>query len=318
MISQIRKTCEGLKDNPDSFASLYREAGLFGASIPEEYNGGNLPLQDILDIVSFISQTGLSGPAMLGSHLRVCHYVTNFGTIEQKAKYLPKLASGKYLAAHARTEHNSPVKARMDEEGFVLDGIKPYVTNARDAKLIAVTANNNKDIFLVERDNPNLIIGEDIPRIGVLDTSLCRVHLDGCYVQNNALLGGNKNCGQQFLSETKVLALMTYTARACGALHGLKSLLMESPPKTLPNREGVSRNIDERIITVEAFLAQAVTKFDNDDSSLPEYIASARAQSAQFCMETLSEMQSSYMYTHKTFARLYCDIPALAIIGGRK
>jgi alkylation response protein AidB-like acyl-CoA dehydrogenase len=316
--SLIEQSLQKLKEDPTSFKAIYREVGLFGISIPEEYGGSALPLHDILEIVSLISQAGLSGPAMLGSHLRICHYVTHFGTPEQKEKYLPKLATGECLAAHARTEHDSPVKAKRTTNSYVLDGIKPYVTNARDAGLIAVTANNNNDIFLVERDNSNFVIGKDMPRVGVLDTSLCSVYLNDSQVPDNALLGGNENCGQKFLAETKVFALMNYTARAYGALQGLKSLASESPSKALPNRESILKNIEVRIGKVKTVLDKAISQFSDRNSPLPEYIASARAYSAQFCMEILSEMQCSYMYTNETFARLYRDIPSLSIIGGRK
>jgi alkylation response protein AidB-like acyl-CoA dehydrogenase len=315
---QIECALRKLKEDPTNFRDVYKEVGLFGISIQEKYGGSELPLQDVLEVVSLISQTGLSGPAMLGSHFRICHYITHFGTSEQKKKYLPKLASGECLAAHARTEHDSPVRTKRENEDYVLDGIKPYVTNARDAGLLAVTANDNNDIFLVESDNPNIVIGEDMPRVGVLDISLCSVYLNDCHVPPNALLGGSEDCAQEFLAETKVHSLMNYTARAYGALHGLKSLLLESPAKALSNRDHILANIEARISNVKIFLDEAINQFGSKSSSLPEYISSARAQSAQFCIETLIEMQSSYMYTNKTFARLYCDIPSLAIIGGRK
>ncbi len=290
--------------------------GLFGINIPEVYGGEELSLPDIVEVVVNLSSQDLSAAAMLGSHMRVAHYINHFGTEEQKEKFLSKLASGEIIGAHARTEHESTVRATKEKDGYVLDGIKPYVTNAEEAGLFVVTANSNNNIFLVERDTPDFVVGKDIPRTGVLGTSLCSVYLNDCKVSPNALLSGTEGQAKAYLEETKKLALINYVARTIGTLKTLKSIVKDAPPNAIPNHDDLVRRVNSRIGVAEDLVGESIRKYQESDPSLVSFLSAGRSGCVDSCMKTLTEMLCSYTYTNITFAQFYRDVPSLAVIGG--
>ncbi|HED65055.1 MAG TPA: acyl-CoA dehydrogenase [Planctomycetes bacterium] len=190
--------------DPDVFEKM-GELGLFGLTIPEEYGGagmGNLALSIVLmEINRCCASTGVTlsvHNSLLGSPIK------RFGTEEQKAKWLPKLATGELIGAYCLTEPNAGSDAAAirttavrDGDDWILDGTKIFVTNGGFAGLFVVYARTNPDAsnakgisaFLVPKGTPGLTVGKKEKKLGIRGSSTTEILFDKVRVGADALLG---------------------------------------------------------------------------------------------------------------------------------
>lgn len=204
---------------PERIVAGMRELGLFGLTAPEEYGGLGLTMEEE---VMAIFELGRAAPAfrsMFATNVGIgMQGIAIDGTPEQKAKYLPRLASGKLIGSFALTEPDvgsdaGSVKAtaRRDGDFYVLNGTKRFITNAPHAGLFTVMARTDPgqkgaagvSAFAVERDTPGLSLGKPEKKMGQQGAHVCDVILDDCRVPVSALIGGVE--GQGFKTAMKVL-----------------------------------------------------------------------------------------------------------------
>jgi acyl-CoA dehydrogenase len=154
------------------------------------------------------------------------------GTPEQKARYLPRLASGELIGSFALTEPevgsdagSVRTTARRDGDDYVLNGTKRYITNAPHAGVFTVMARTNPDqkgaagvsAFVVEAGLPGLSLGKPERKMGQQGAHVCDVVFDNCRVPADALIGGVE--GQGFKTAMKVLDKgRLHIAAACTGL----------------------------------------------------------------------------------------------------
>ncbi len=183
---------------------LMREAGelgLLGVDVPEEYGGLGLDkvtsalIADKIAVCGSFSVT-FSAHAGIGT-LPLIWY----GTPEQKAKYLPKIASGEWIAAYALSESsagsdamNIRTQAKLSEDGkhYVLNGEKMWISNAGMASLFTVFAKIDGEkftAFLIEAGTPGLTVAAEEHKLGIRGSSTCPLRLEDCKVPVENLLG---------------------------------------------------------------------------------------------------------------------------------
>ncbi|MDF3853619.1 acyl-CoA dehydrogenase family protein [Paracoccus sp. P2] len=204
---------------PERIVAGMRELGLFGLTAPEEYGGLGLTMEEE---VMAIFELGRAAPAfrsMFATNVGIgMQGIAIDGTPEQKAKYLPRLASGELIGSFALTEPDvgsdaGSIKAtaRRDGDFYVLNGTKRFITNAPHAGLFTVMARTDPgqkgaagvSAFAVERDAPGLSLGKPEKKMGQQGAHVCDVILDDCRVPVSALIGGVE--GQGFKTAMKVL-----------------------------------------------------------------------------------------------------------------
>ncbi|NWG53385.1 MAG: acyl-CoA dehydrogenase family protein [Hydrogenophilaceae bacterium] len=195
-----------------------RELGLYGLSIPEEYGGLGLTMEDEC-LVGF--ELGRCSPAFrsaFGTNVGIgSQGLVMFGTPEQKAKYLPGVASGEIVTSFALTEPEAGsdsasvrTTAIRDGDAYVLNGAKRYITNANKAHLFTVMARTNPDVkggsgvsaFLVPRDLKGLSTGKPEKKMGQQGAHICDVYFDNVRVPIENRLGEE---GQGFRVAMQVL-----------------------------------------------------------------------------------------------------------------
>jgi acyl-CoA dehydrogenase len=133
---------------PEPIVAEMRALGLFGLSIPEAYGGLGLTMEEEVTIAFELGRTSPAFRSLLGTNNGIGSQGLVFaGTPEQKAHYLPRLASGELIAAFALTEPGSgsdaaslSTSARRDGGHYVLNGTKRYITNATEAGIFTVMA----------------------------------------------------------------------------------------------------------------------------------------------------------------------------------
>lgn len=177
------------------------ELGLLGADVPEEYGGIGL---DKISSSLITEKFALSRSFALtqGAHVGIGSLpIVYFGTEEQKAKYLPKLATGEYIAAYALTEPGSgsdalgaKTTARLSEDGkyYILNGEKQWITNAGFADLFVVYAKVDGEqfsAFIVERAYEGVSTGPEEKKMGIKGSSTRTLLLDEVKVPVENLLG---------------------------------------------------------------------------------------------------------------------------------
>jgi acyl-CoA dehydrogenase len=190
---------------PDSVIAEMRNLGLFGLSIPEEYGGLNLSMEDECLVVFELGRTSPAFRSEIGTNVGIgSQGLVMFGTDAQKAKYLPGVASGQIVTSFALTEPEAgsdsaavQTRARRDGDDYVLDGTKRYITNAGKAGLFTVMARTNPDArggagvsaFLVPRDLPGVSVGRPEKKMGQHGAQIHDVIFEGVRVPAENRLG---------------------------------------------------------------------------------------------------------------------------------
>lgn len=203
---------------PDEIVAEMRALGLFGLSIGPEYGGLGLSMEDEVRVAFELGQTSPAFRSVFGTNVGIgSQAIVLAGTEEQKARYLPALASGQIIGSFALTEPDAgsdamSIKtfARRDGDHYVLNGTKRYITNAPYAGLFTVMARTGSErradaisCFLVEAGTPGLTLDKPDQKMGHAGSLTCDVVFEDCRVPASALLGGAE--GNGFRTAMKVL-----------------------------------------------------------------------------------------------------------------
>ncbi len=175
--------------------------GLLGAAFPEEYGGLGKDFVTAT-LVNECLGGGHSFAVAMAAHNGIGSLpILYFGTAEQKAKYIPKLATGEMKGAYALTEPNSGSDAlaarttatpSADGQTYTLNGQKIWITNSGFADVFTVFAKVDGDkfsAFIVERNTPGLSFGEEEHKMGIKGSSTRQVFFENCVVPAGNLLG---------------------------------------------------------------------------------------------------------------------------------
>jgi alkylation response protein AidB-like acyl-CoA dehydrogenase len=180
--------------------------GLHGLPVPETYGGSG---RDLLTTVCAMEGLGYACRDnglifSINAHVWSAEIpLLRFGTAEQRARYLPRLVSGEWIAVHAMTEESSGsdafnVKTTAVRRGgsYVLKGSKVFITNAPVADLIVVFATvdpasgpDGISAFLVEKGTPGLTVSQSFEKMGLRTSPMGEVFLDECVVEEERRLG---------------------------------------------------------------------------------------------------------------------------------
>ena len=192
--------------------------GLFGLSIPEEFGGLDLSMEDECLVGVELGRTSPAFRSAFGTNVGIgSQGLVMFGTDAQKAKYLPGIASGEIITSFALTEPeagsdsaNVQTTAIRDGDVYVLNGTKRFITNANKADLFTVMARTDPSkpggggvsAFLVERSLPGLSVGKPEKKMGQQGAHSCDVIFDNVRVPVENRLG---NEGEGFKVAMQVL-----------------------------------------------------------------------------------------------------------------
>ncbi len=206
---------------PDEIVAEMRELGLFGMTIPEEFGGLGLTTTEECHVVMEQGRTSPAFRSVIGTNNGIgSQGLVMDGTAEQKAHYLPKMASGAIIGSFALTEPEAGsdagslrTTARPRDSGYVINGTKRFITNAPQAQLFTVFARtdpNTQDskgvsAFLVDAASKGITLGPKNRKMGQQGAHVCDVIFEDCWVPESALLGGRANLNKGFLTAMKTL-----------------------------------------------------------------------------------------------------------------
>lgn len=180
------------------------ELGLMGIPVPEKYGGAEMDFVSYIIAINEISRVSATVGVILSVHTSVgTNPILYFGSDEQKQRFLPKLASGEYLAAFCLTEAGSGSDAKSmksravkKDDHYVINGSKMFITNGGEADVYIVFASTNPELgsngisaFIVEKDSPGLVIGKDEHKMGLHGSRTVQLTFENMIVPAENLLG---------------------------------------------------------------------------------------------------------------------------------
>ncbi|WP_374389271.1 acyl-CoA dehydrogenase family protein [Sandaracinobacter sp.] len=178
------------------------EAGLLCPTIPEEFGGLGLDFGYNAVIDEELAYLGSSAGITLQSDI-VADYIVNYGSDEQKAKYLPKMISGECITAIAMTEPGAGsdlqgvrTTARRDGNHYVINGSKTYITNGQNCDMVIVVAKTNPEagskgtsLIIVDTGTPGFSKGRNLDKIGQNSADTSELFFEDCRVPITNCLG---------------------------------------------------------------------------------------------------------------------------------
>jgi len=206
---------------PEEVVQEMRELGLFGLTVPPEYGGLGLSTEEECRVVLELGYTSPAFRSVFGTNNGIgSQGLVIDGTEAQKAKYLPKMATGEIIGSFALTEPDAgsdagsvSTSAVLDGDDYVLNGTKRYITNAPQAQLFTVFARTDPDqagsrgvsAFLVDADSNGISLGTSNRKMGQQGGHVCDVIFEDCRVPRDAIIGGPDNLNRGFLTAMKTL-----------------------------------------------------------------------------------------------------------------
>ncbi len=193
------------------------EHGFLGVVVPEEYGGSGLGYQEYITVIEEIAKVCGSIGLSVAAHNSLCtNHILSFGNEAQKHKYLPLLASGKWIGAWGLTEPNTGSDAmRMqctavrDGEHWVLNGTKSWITHGKSGHVAVVIVRTGELLdsrgmtaFVVERGTPGFNAGKKENKLGMRASETAEMIFDNCRIHESQVLGVE---GEGFIQSMKIL-----------------------------------------------------------------------------------------------------------------
>jgi acyl-CoA dehydrogenase len=190
---------------PDSVIAEMRALGLFGLSIPVEYGGLDLTMEEEALVAIELGRTSPAFRSVIGTNVGIgSQGVVMYGTPEQKQEWLPKLASGEIIASFALTEPGAGSDAASlrttairDGDDYVVNGTKRFITNANKAGMFTLLARSDPSrkgasgisAFIVPANTKGISIGKPEKKMGQQGAHICDVNFDNARVPARLRLG---------------------------------------------------------------------------------------------------------------------------------
>jgi alkylation response protein AidB-like acyl-CoA dehydrogenase len=230
-VKPVASDLEHANTYPEQLIEQMKELGIFGLAIPEPYGDVAVSTSCYAMVTEELARGWMSLAGAMGGHTVVSKLLLANGTEEQKERYLPRMATGEVRATMALTEPGGGsdlqalrTTARKDGDGYVVNGSKTWITNARRSSLLAVLVRTDPSadpphrgmsILLCEH-GPGLEVSRDLPKLGYKGVESCELSFSDYRVPQDAVLGGVEGKGfTQFMQGLEVGRIQV-AARATG------------------------------------------------------------------------------------------------------
>ncbi|OMB94013.1 acyl-CoA dehydrogenase [Mycobacterium sp. NS-7484] len=230
-VRPVVRELEHANTYPEELIEAMKEMGIFGLAIPEPYGFAAVSMPCYAQVTEELARGWMSLAGAMGGHTVVSKLLLQFGTEEQKQKYLPRMATGELRATMALTEPGGGsdlqamrTVAAKDDTGYLINGSKTWISNARKAGLVALLcktdptaspAHKGVSILLVEKV-PGFTVSKDLPKLGYKGVESCEINFVDCHVDSDAVLGGAEGHGFAQMMKGLEVGRIQVAARATG------------------------------------------------------------------------------------------------------
>jgi len=255
---------------PAGLIEQMKQLGIFGLAIPEPYGEVRVSTECYVYVTEELARGWMSLAGAMGGHTVVAKLIVAFGTDEQKERYLPRMATGEVRAAMALTEPGGGsdlqairTTARRDGAGYIVDGTKTWISNARRSRLIALLCKTDPAAepayrgisLLLAEHGPGLTVSRDLPKLGYKGVESCEISLDGYRTPAGSLLGGTEGRGFAQMMAGLETGRIQVAARALGVARAA----FEDSLRYAQEREAFGRPIWQHQ-SIGNYLADMATK----------------------------------------------------------
>ncbi len=290
--------------------------GIMGIPVPVEYGGQGGTNQMYSMAVEELSRVCATTGVIVSAHTSLCiNPILEYGTEEQKMKYVPKLAAGEWIGAFGLTEPNAGTDAAMqqttavlDGDEWVLNGTKIFITNAGYAHVYVVMAMTNKELgtkgisaFIVEKGTPGFSIGKKEKKMGIRGSATCELIFENCRIPKENLLG-EQGKGFKIAMNTLNGGRIGIAAQALGIAQGALDETVKyvkerkqfgKPIGAFQNTQFQLANLDAKIQAARLLVREASY---NKDMHKPYAVEAACCK--QFAAETAMEVTTKAVQFH--------------------
>lgn len=303
---------------PMDILKILSDYGYIGANMPEKFGGAGLDLLSFCLIVEEISRVCASSSQVAVVQELGTLPIMIGGGASIKQKYLPKLATGKSIAAYALTEPNAgsdvkSLRTRAERKGdmYVLNGQKMFISNGGVADVYSVFAQTDKGItaFVVEKDTPGFEVGKLEKKMGIKGSPTAQLFFENCVIPVENRIGEE---GEGWLIAMKTFdkSRPTVAAQALGIAQGAYDVALQY----VQEREQFGRSISS-FQAVQFMLADMKTQIEAARGLV--YRAAAKVNEFSSTGKNLELTQSSSMA--KMFASdvaMKVTTDAVQLLGG--
>jgi alkylation response protein AidB-like acyl-CoA dehydrogenase len=346
-IIPVANTLDRSDTYPEQIMVGLRELGVFGLTIDERYGGLGESLLTYALVVEEIARGWMSISGVINTHFIVAYLIGKYGTEDQRAGFLPKMATGEIRAAFSMSEPDlgSDVAAirtaaRREGDGYVISGQKMWVTNGGSANLVALLArtdegaerpHRNLTTFLIEKDSgfgttrPGLTVPGKIHKMGYRGVDTTELILDECRVPGDQVLGGKPGQGFYQMMDGVEVGRVNVAARACGVGHRAFELAIRYAQQRKTFGQPIARHqaiefklaeMGTKVVAAHQMMVLAARAKDHGEKSdlqagMAKYLA------GEYCKEVVEDalrIHGGYGYSQEyEIERLYRDAPMLLI-----
>lgn len=325
---------------PHELVEQMKELGLFGAIISLEYGGLGLPASTYAKIVVKVASAWMAPSGIFNSHLIMASAIERAGTEEQKAEWLPKMATGELRGGIALTEPNAGTdlqairtKADKSNEGYRLNGTKTWITNSLYGNCLMILAKTDTgakprhkgmSAFLAKKGE-GYEVSKKLTKLGYRSIDSCELLIDNKLVPHDALLGGVEGHGLQQVLGGLELGRINVAARGAGIAEGALMLATryaqerQTFGKPIAEHQAIQLKLGEMASKVAAsklLVEDAAKKYDSGqrcdmEAGMAKYFAT---ETGVFCSQEAMRIFGGYSYsTEYEIERYYRDAMLMCI-----
>ncbi|MGK5554938.1 acyl-CoA dehydrogenase family protein [Actinomadura kijaniata] len=344
-ILPVATELEHADEYPQDIVDGMRDLGLFGLMIGTEYGGLGESLLTYALAVEELSRGWMSVSGIVNTHFIVAWMLTHHGTEEQRARYLPRMATGEIRGAFSMSEPGCGsdvaairTRAARDGDDYVITGQKMWLTNGGTANLVATLVRTDPDAghkgmttFLVDKTPgfgevaPGLTVPGKIDKMGYKGVDTTELVFDGYRIPAAQILGGAPGRGFYQMMDGIEVGRVNVAARGCGVARRAYELAVayarrrETFGKPIAQHQAVLFRLAEMATKVEAahqMMVMAARRKDGGDrndleAGMAKYLAS------EYCKEVVEDsfrIHGGYGYSREyEIERLYREAPMLLI-----
>lgn len=325
---------------PHEVVAQMQELGLFGATIGTEWGGLGLSAWTYAQIVIKVASVWMAPSGIFNSHLIVASAIERFGTPEQKAHYLPRMARGELRASIGLTEPNAGsdlqairTTARRDGDDYVVNGSKMWITNSLHGHFTLLLVKTDpaaqprhKGMSLLIADKgPGYNVVGKIRKMGYRAIDTCELQFDNYRVPANRLLGGVEGQGFAHTAGGLELGRINVGARGAGIAEGSLRMALryaqerEAFGKPIWQHQAVQLKLADMVTQVEGakrLIEQAALKYDRGERcDLEAAMAKlAGSEAGANCSQEAMRIFGGYSYAQEyEIERFYRDAMLMCI-----
>ncbi len=340
-VRPVARDTEHADRYPADLIEEMKRMGIYGMRIPEPYGQGQVSTICFALVTAQLSRGWMSLGGAMGGHSVVASLLDEFGTDQQKERFLPRMSRGELRATMALTETQGGsdlqairTTARRNADGYMVNGTKMWISNAQRSRLIALLVKTDPrceprhqgmSVLLVE-PGAGLTVGPPLSKLGYKGVETCELVFKDHQAPEDAVLGGKEGRGFAQMMRGLELGRIQVAGRAIGVGTAAFQAALEyakdrtSFGKAIWRHQAVGHQLSDMATDLTAarlLLLEAAHQFDTDKrSDLTAGMAKLAASEAcmRIALQAMRIHGGSGYSTEYDVERYFRDAP-LMIVG---